>query len=136
MCMVISPKVVYESAAVAFLDEGIVLSTDPVSYLVESTAYYNPNNNLCYDGTYPVEGVTLAGKKEWLGKSVRLYECKDGEVGSLIGVYEFHDTGFGNDLDGDGVGSIQDGSCIDIFMENKSDCIEWGRRHVYMQFEE
>ena len=136
VCILVHPGKIVESSALPFLDEGIVISPEPISYVVESTAYHNPNNNYCYDGTVPVEGLTLAGKKEWVGNSVRLYECIDGQKGKLMGIYEFHDTGFGNDIDGDGVGSIQDGTCIDIFMENYDDCINWGRRLVIMEFEE
>lgn len=135
VCMCVYPQVIPESSAVRFFDEGIVLDENVVSYVVESTAYHNPNNNFCYDGTVPVEGLTLAGKKEWVGKKVRLYEYDNGYAGKFIGNYEFHDTGFGNDLDGDGVGSIQNGSCIDIFMENYNDCIKYGRRMVVIEFE-
>lgn len=106
--------------------------TEP--YLIECTAY-NPTGNPCRDGTYPVEGETVAGKYEWLGRSCNLYYCKKGgEVGNLIGTYTFHDTGFGHDPDGDGIGSIQTGERIDLFMENYYDAINWGVRNVYIEF--
>lgn len=106
----------------------------PEPYLIESTAYYNKYSQFCFDGTYPEEGITIAGKEEWIGKTAILYyEKDDGSIGEMIGIFEFHDTGFGNDLDGDGIGSIEGGTCIDIFMERKEDCIQWGRRNVWIQ---
>lgn len=106
--------------------------TEP--YLIECTAY-NPTGNPCKDGSYPVEGETVAGKSEWLGRSCNLYYCnKDGKIGNLIGMYTFHDTGFGHDSDGDGIGSIQTGERIDLFMESHYNAINWGVRNVYIEF--
>lgn len=58
--------------------------------LIESTAYYDKYNRRCADGTKPHVGV-LAGKKEWLGKSVELYDLNM----NYLGEYVFHDVGYG-----------------------------------------
>lgn len=70
-----------------------------------------------------------AVKKEWLGLTAEVYACKpDGEMGELLGYWECLDTGFGGDADGDGVGSIQEGRCIDMYFPNLDECQEWMRR--------
>lgn len=106
--------------------------TEP--YIIESTAYIATGNS-CADGTMPIDGETLAGKREWIGRSCNLYYiAQDGSVGELIGTYKFHDTGFGDDPDGDGVGTIQNGQRIDIFMGSYDRAINWGVRNVYIEF--
>lgn len=118
----------------AYTDELLSTYEEPEIFKVEATAYYNKYHNKCADGSEPEEGLTVAGKREWLGKTCVIYLCKeDGSIGEFLGYYEFRDTGFGNDLDGDGIGSIQEGTCIDIYMDEKEDCIEWGRKNVWIQ---
>lgn len=82
------------------------------------------------------EGI-CAGKEEWLGKTVILYERNEnGGIGDMLGIWEVLDTGFGADSDGDGIGSIQDGKVIDIYMPTEKECYEWMKRtngKVYMQ---
>jgi 3D (Asp-Asp-Asp) domain-containing protein len=110
--------------------------------LVESTAYCNNYNSVCADGTIPFYGV-VAGKIEWLGKVISIYECNEDEsVGEFIGYFCFHDTGYGQDtgygesrvLEGRNLGTIETGECIDIFMDEEQDCINYGRRKVYIKF--
>lgn len=106
--------------------------TEP--YIIECTAY-NPTGQPCRDGTYPIEGETLAGKYSWLGRHCNLYYVNnDGSIGSMIGNYTFHDTGFGHDPDGDGIGSIQTGERIDLFMESYDQAVNWGVQKVYIEF--
>ena len=106
--------------------------TEP--YLIDCSAYCETGNP-CKDGTYPKVGETVAGKKEWLGRSCNLYYCtKDGEIGDLIGTYIFHDTGFGDDADGDGIGSIEAGTKIDLYLGDYDTCIKWGVPKVYIEF--
>lgn len=108
---------------------------EPEYIEVESTAYYNRYNNYCADGTWPEPGV-LAGKREWLGKSVELYDSEY----NYMGTYTFHDVGYGQStgwgssslLEGRSVGTIEAGQCIDIFMNTYDECKEYGRRTVYM----
>ena len=102
---------------------------------VDSTAYYNSNNSYCADGTWPVPGV-LAGKREWLGRSVKLYDKNK----KYMGTYTFHDVGYGQStgygksrlLKGKTLGTIETGECIDIFFNTYNECINYGRRRVYM----
>lgn len=89
---------------------------------IESTAYYE--GTVCADGTEPVVNLTLAGRKEWIGKTAALYISKDGLISEFIGYYEFHDTG--------GDERLKNGTCIDIFMQDRDTCLQWGRRNVFM----
>lgn len=105
---------------------------------VESTAYYDSNGyGHGADGRPLVEELTIAGKKEWLGYSAVLYD----EDMNYIGIYEFRDTGYGQEsgqgsstlLKNKTVGTIENGTCIDIYFTNHQKCKVWGRRKVYMQ---
>ena len=85
----------------------------------------------CHDGItrsgqHTREGI-VAGKKEWLGKAVALYECDDNnELGDFIGYYEFLDNGAGIDTDGDGKGdSIKRGKSIDVYRYTLDDAKDW-----------
>ncbi len=103
---------------------------------VDATAYTNPNNNLTYSGNPTVEGVTLGGKKEWIGERVILfYSDEDGSLGELYGCMEFQDTGNGRaSRKYPGKTDIETGETIDIYMEDYDDCIEWGRQEMYVLF--
>lgn len=98
-------------------------------FKVSSTAYYNPNGNKTADGSNTIANLTLAGKSEWLGKACYLYACNsDGSIGECLGYYEFHDTGYGRD------GDIPRGETIDIYMNTYNECVNYGRRNIYVQF--
>lgn len=91
-------------------------------YQVECTAY-------CYtgqptaSGAQTVEGLTIAGAREWMGCTCALYD----EDKQFLGYYEFTDTGYGRD------GDIERGETVDLYMSSESDCDAWGRRTVYIQ---
>lgn len=113
--------VIEESEEEMQIDEG----PDKSGWLyLSSTAYYNKYNNLTADGSETIAGLTLAGKREWLGRSCNLYRAD----GTYMGQYEFHDTGYGRD------GDIPRGETIDIFFDTYEECIDYGRRHVYVEF--
>lgn len=116
-----------EETTVAFVENVPVPQSELIQ--VECTAY-EPTGQRCADGTWPVEGDTLAGKREWIGRHVNMYFLD----GTYIGTFTFHDTGFGHDPDGDGIGSIQDGSRIDYYMNTESECIQWGVKNVLIEF--
>lgn len=106
--------------------------------LVDSTAYYDKYHyGHGADGRTLVEGLTLAGKREWLGMSAALYDMDM----NYIGTYEFRDTGYGQStgygksklLKGRSVGTIENGTCIDVYFDTYADCVRWGRRNVYMK---
>lgn len=92
-------------------------------YKVECTAYDNLEGNLTASGRPTVEGLTMAGAKEWLGCTCILYD----EDLNFLGFYEFTDTGYGRD------GDIERGETIDIYIEDHEEALQWGRRTVYIQ---
>lgn len=114
-------------------DEGFVHGDylDEVAPMlkVEATAYWNKYNRKTADGSSCKTGITLAGKRSWLGKACYIYRCNsDGSVGECLGYREFHDTGYGKN------GDIPRGETIDIYMPTESECRHWGRKNVYIQF--
>lgn len=106
--------------------------------LIRATCYVWTGNR-CADGSWPKVGVSVAGKREWLGKTAILHAVDEetGDIGEFIGYFEFTDTGAGIDTDGDGEGdSIRNGTSIDIYRETLDGCYEWIREYgdyVYMQ---
>lgn len=105
---------------------------------VSTTAYYDVHGyGHGADGKPLVEGLTLAGRKEWLGMTAALYT----EDMELIGFYEFRDVGYGQPtgagqsklLKGKTIGTIENGTCIDIYFSSYEQCKAWGRKTVYMQ---
>lgn len=109
--------------------------------LVSSTAYWDEYNRTSASGRDLVEGKSVAGKVSWLHKSVNIYKCNsDGTVGKFLGTYRFDDTGYGAEsgvgeskiLKGKTIGTIENGTCIDIYFENEADCWNYGRRNVYI----
>lgn len=114
-------------------DEGFVhgdyLDEAAPMLKVEATAYWNKYNRKTADGSSCKTGITLAGKRSWLGKACYIYRCNsDGSVGECLGYREFHDTGYGKN------GDIPRGETIDIYMPTESECRQWGRKNVYIQF--
>jgi len=127
-----------------YINEEFVTVENPFVH-VESTAYWNEYDRPCADTSTPQADLTLAGKISWLGKSCYLFRCnEDGTVGDCIGYYEFHDTGYGQES-GEGssailsnrtVGTIENGTCIDIFMNTEEECVQYGRQDVFILFVE
>jgi len=50
---------------------------------------------------------------------------ENGNADEFQGYFECLDTGFGADSDGDGIGSIQEGKCIDVYFPTLEECKEW-----------
>lgn len=90
---------------------------DWVPEMTEMELTFYTDHNVCADGkTQAHEGVCAV--QEWrIGQTAIIYSMDD----ELIGIYECCDTGFGRDKDEDGVGTIQDGKTIDVFMDNEAD---------------
>lgn len=137
----------YEEVSVELEEEPQVTcdECDIVSdlVLVSSTAYYDVRG-VGYGalGKPLVEDLTVAGKVEWLGMSCAIYECnEDGSVGDFIGYYEFTDTGYGQEtgygesriLEGRTIGTIESGQCIDIYFSTYEQCVQYGRKNVYVK---
>lgn len=90
---------------------------EPVEF--EATAYCHTGNPT-KSGVYPLEGRTIAVDPKIipLGSTVIVY-TKDME---LLGIFQAEDTG-----------RLIKNCIIDIYMEDESDCWEWGRQKVFIQ---
>lgn len=86
---------------------------------MEATAYCD--KGLCYDETVPMQGITVAAAEEYIGKTFVIYD----ENWTLIGIYEYHDTG--------GDYRIQNGTVVDIYIDSEYECIQFGRQKVHVQ---
>ena len=92
--------------------------------LMRVTCYTYPPGSITASGCEVREGI-VAAKKEWMGALVILYDTDM----NFIGYFEVKDTGFGIDKDGDGVGSIQDGTSLDVFRSSLDRCQKWIERY-------
>lgn len=88
------------------------------------TCYTYPEGSITASGCEVREGI-IAAKKDWMDALVVLYDMDM----NFIGYFEVKDTGFGIDKDGDGVGSIQDGTSLDVFRSSLDRCHEWTERY-------
>ncbi len=88
------------------------------------TCYTYPEGSITASGCEVREGI-VAAKKSWMNALVILYDTDM----NFIGYFEVKDTGFGIDKDGDGVGSIQEGTSIDVFRSSLDRCYEWTERY-------
>lgn len=96
---------------------------EPVYHSMIATAY-------CLTGLTATETQTRPGiaasKREWFGKTAKVYKNQDGNVGELIGEYVIEDTG-GK--------AIRNGSVIDIWLPTEAECKRFGRKTVYVVIE-
>ncbi len=92
--------------------------------LMRVTCYTYPPGSITASGSEVREGI-VAARKEWMNALVILYDTDM----NFIGYFEVKDTGFGIDKDGDGVGSIQEGTSIDVFRSDLERCHEWTGRY-------
>lgn len=88
------------------------------------TCYTYPPGSITASGSEVREGI-VAAKKDWMDALVVLYDTDM----NFIGYFEVKDTGFGIDLDGDGIGSIENGTSIDVFRSSLERCNEWIERY-------
>lgn len=134
-------QVTYKDAQAYVCSDFLV--TEAPMLLVSSTAYYDEYNRHSASMRELIEGHSIAGKVSWLNRSVNIYKCNsDGTVGDFIGTYTFDDTGYGAEsgigeskiLEDRTVGIIENGTCIDFFFDTEAECVDYGRRNVYIQF--
>ena len=90
----------------------------PEYFEVEATAYCD--GEVCCRGETPRWGI-CAGKPEWYGKVIALYESDNGKIGKFIGYFECLDTGGER---------IKNGEVIDIYNESRDWCKQFGRKKV------
>lgn len=88
------------------------------------TCYTYPPGSITASGSEVREGI-VAAKKDWMDALVLLYDMDM----NFIGYFEVKDTGFGIDRNGDGIGSIQEGTSIDVFRSSLERCSEWIERY-------
>ena len=119
------------------------VSTDAPFIKVSSTAYWDEYNRCSASGRELKSQYSVAGMVSWLGRTINVYECNEnGSIGKLRGTYRFDDTGYGAEsgcgeskiLEGRSVGTIENGTCIDFYFNTESECINYGRQPVYIQF--
>lgn len=104
---------------------------------VNATAYVNPHNNPTCTGTQTIEGITVAGKRDWIGKTVDIYTISSNGEKEYFGTRVFLDTGYGEDSQKyPGKGTIQTGETIDVYFEDLAIAKQWGKRKVYIEFKE
>lgn len=106
----------------------IMLMAFPVNvkaedYLKVKATAYCYNSGTTATGTVPMEGRTLAGKREWFGKTAIVYfdEGNGIESKNYLGTFIVEDTG------GE---PIQQGYVIDVFIEDYDEAIQFGSRDV------
>lgn len=90
-------------------------SEDVAIYEMQATAYCLTGTTA--SGEQTRQGI-VASKKEWIGKTMMIYERDSGQ---FIGKYEVKDTG-GK--------SIRSGKVVDIWMPSYEECIQFGRKNV------
>ena len=119
------------------------LSEARVLKKVSTTAYYNQYNRDSASGRPLIANHTLAGNFDSMGRSVNLYVCNDdNSVGEYLGTFTFDDLGYGQDtgygeskvLSGRNLGTIETGECVDIYMNTYEECMNWGRKPVYIEW--
>lgn len=110
-----------------------VTYNDWVPEMVEMEMTYYTDRGTCADGVTEARKGVCAVQKELIGMTAIIYSMDN----ELIGIYECCDTGFGRDKDGDGIGTIQEGKTIDVFMDSEDDGWDFIKEHgnrVKVQF--
>lgn len=106
---------------------------DWVPEMTEMEMTYYTDYGMCADGVTKAHEGVCAVSKDLIGMTAIVYSMDD----ELIGIYECCDTGFGRDKDGDGIGTIQEGKTIDIYMDSDVEGKELIKEHgnrVKVQF--
>lgn len=106
---------------------------DWVPEMTEMEMTYYTDYGTCADGVTKAHEGVCAVSKDLIGMTAIVYSLDD----ELIGIFECCDTGFGRDKDGDGIGTIQEGKTIDIYMDSDVEGKELIKEHgnrVKVQF--
>ena len=90
---------------------------DWVPEMEEMELTFYTDYGMCADGKTKAHEGVCAVSKDLIGMTAIIYSMDD----ELIGIYECCDTGFGRDKDGNGIGTIEEGKTIDVFMDNEAD---------------
>ena len=90
---------------------------DWVPEMEEMELTFYTDYGICADGVTKAHEGVCAVSKDLIGMTAIIYSMDD----ELIGIYECCDTGFGRDKDENGIGTIEEGKTIDVFMDNEAD---------------
>lgn len=112
-CIIGIVPAVFHIESVAENDENLFVNPQRVEM-----TYYLETGNDCANGKAPHYGV-VAFAPEYIGDTAILYECNNGKIGGVIGVFEIYDTGYGKHLPGIG-SSIRAGKTVDVFMPDSA----------------
>ena len=114
---------------IVILAAGIILCMPKTAqagelFSVKATAYCY-NSGATATGTIPVEGRTLAGKREWFGKTAYIWEDKGNGIESqnFIGRFKVEDTGGA---------PIRNGYVVDVFITDYDRAMQFGCKKVYI----
>ena len=131
-CMAISQIIGgYMKKGIIILLFSLLAFTQPVkaqTVTAWATAYC-PTGNTTATGTIPKEGRTIAGKREWFGKILILFEDKGNgiEPQNYIGTYICEDIGGA---------TISSGAVVDVFIEDLQQAKIFGSKKVIIQIVE
>ena len=118
----LSMSVMEESSNRNAIEERELITPTEVVQM-QATAYCL--NGTTATGTQTRVGVA-ASKPEWFGRKVAVYrKGKDGYPAEKIGEYTIEDTG-GK--------PIRNGSVIDLWFPTYDECIQFGRKNVFVYF--
>lgn len=118
----LSMSVMEESSNRSAIEERELITPTEVVQM-QATAYCL--NGTTATGTQTRVGVA-ASKPEWFGRKVAVYrKGKDGYPAEKIGEYTIEDTG-GK--------PIRNGSVIDLWFPTYDECIQFGRKNVFVYF--
>lgn len=118
----LSMSVMEESVNRSAIEERELITPTEVVQM-QATAYCL--NGTTATGTQTRVGVA-ASKPEWFGRKVAVYrKGKDGYPAEKIGEYTIEDTG-GK--------PIRNGSVIDLWFPTYDECIQFGRKNVFVYF--
>lgn len=118
----LSMSVMEESSNRSAIEERELITPTEVVQM-QATAYCI--NGTTATGTQTRVGVA-ASKPEWFGRKVAVYrKDKDGNPAEMIGEYTIEDTG-GK--------PIRNGSVIDLWFPTYDECIQFGRKNVFVYF--
>lgn len=107
---------------------GCTKRVDAETVRAIATAYC-PTGRPTATGTIPKEGRTIAGKREWFGKTLIVFEDKGNgfEAENYIGTFICEDIGGS---------TIQSGAVVDVLIDDYNRAVQFGAKKVIIQIVE
>lgn len=104
---------------------AIVLSMTMTVYAKDIPVIRMKSTAYCLDGLTKTETQTrygiCAGKEEWLGKTIVVYENDNNKIGDYIGHFKCEDTG---------PNGIKAGKVLDVWLPNEQMCKDYGTKDI------